>query len=210
MFKKIGLIVFAVLLAHTCVYASHYMGGEITWQCLGNGNFRFMMKLYRECNGIPYADNENISVTGHPGLTSITMSLHPGGNPHDADDGVLDGKTDISPDCWSGTQEIHCSPAPSTANTGAEEEYYYTSDATYPDGILISGTPPAGGWIFSHSSCCRNPSTNVLSATIDSWFLRTVMYPYQNLDTYPCYDNAPVFAETPATVICTGYPNQFN
>ena len=29
--------------------ATHYMGGEITWECLPNGNFRFWMKLYREC-----------------------------------------------------------------------------------------------------------------------------------------------------------------
>jgi hypothetical protein len=39
----------AVFFIPTQTTATHYMGGEITWECMPNGNFRFVMKAYREC-----------------------------------------------------------------------------------------------------------------------------------------------------------------
>jgi len=190
--------------------ASHYMGGEITWECLSNGRFRFIMKLYRECNGITYSTGEIMHIQGYPGLTQITMALKPGANPHDGDDGILDGKTDISPHCWNYASQIKCLPTPSTANTGAIEEWYFTSDVAYPAGVLLSGVPPASGWIFYNDGCCRNPSVNMVNPTSEDWFLRAIMYPYNGQNTNPCYDNSPVFAEVPSTVICTGYPFKYN
>lgn len=203
------LIGIVALLLTTDVFASHYMGGEITWQCLPNGRFRFIMKLYRECNGINYGAIETINVANCPGLTSITMNLYPGGNPRDFDDGILDGKTDISPVCYLDSL-IMCNPSPTSPGTGAVQEWYYTSDLTYPTGVLVSGVPPAQGFIFSHSSCCRNPSNNLVAPASSNWFLRAIMYPYQGQNTFPCYDNSPVFAEVPSTVICTGYLFTYN
>ena len=54
MLKSIKLLFLLIIIGTSDVVASHYMGGEITWQCLANGNFRFIMKLYRECNGVTF------------------------------------------------------------------------------------------------------------------------------------------------------------
>ncbi len=207
---KLNFLLLCFFLVSSQLFASHYMGGEITWECLGNGYFRFTMKLYRECNGITYSSSETLNIANYPGLSSIQMNLKPGANPRDGDDGLLDGKTDISPSCFDPAQEIKCNPSPSIANTGAIEEWYYTSDVAYPSGVMLNGVPPAAGWIFSHDGCCRNPSTNMVGATSSDWFLRAIMYPFQGRNTYPCYDNSPVFAEVPSTVICTGYPFKYN
>ena len=209
MIKSIKLFIILSLVGFSNIFASHYMGGEITWQCLSNGRYRFIMKLYRECNGITYGTTETMS-TNVPSFSSITMTLLPGANPKDGLDGTIDGRTDLSPDCWNGTLEIHCDPSPSAANTGAVEEWYYSSDAAYPAGIALAGVPPATGYIFSHTSCCRNPSSNVSNASSDSWFLRAIMYPYQGQNISPCFDNSPSFAEVPSSVICTGYPFKYN
>lgn len=190
--------------------ATHYMGGEITWQCLHNGNYKFVMKLYRECYGITFSNTETITVSNYPGLSSITMTLKPGANPNDGLDGLLDGRTDISPNCYNPSMEIHCSPTPSNFNIGSVEEWYYTSDIIYPNGVLLSGVPPAAGWVFSHNSCCRNPSTNLQSPTASSWFLRAVMYSYNNTNTFPCFDNSPAFAESPAPVLCIASTYNFS
>jgi gliding motility-associated-like protein len=210
MLRLKSLITLVVLLLTIDAFASHYAGGEITWQCLGNGRFRFIMKLYRECNGITYNNQETI--LSNSSVPSITMSLYPGGDPLDGADGNLDGKTDISPSrvCWDPTLEIHCHPDPPVPNTGAIEEWYYTSDQTYPAGVLLAGVPPASGWIFSYSSGSRNPCTNITNASSLNWFLRAVMYPYQGQNTFPCYDNSPEFAERPSTVIGVGYPFTYN
>jgi gliding motility-associated-like protein len=213
MFKFLKLFAFLfilTILSPVSLIASHYMGGEITWQCLGNGNYRFIMKLYRECNGITYNNTEDITIHNYPALSTITLNLLPGGNPRDSDDGLLDGKTDLSPNCWNSTQEIQCNPNPNQPNTGAVEEWYFTSDATYPNGVQLIGVPPAAGWIFSHTGCCRNPCNNIPTSTNDNWFLRAIMYPYNSTNEYPCFDNSPQFAEVPSTVICTGYPFKYN
>jgi hypothetical protein len=181
------------------------MGGEITWQCLGNGNYRFIMKLYRECDGIIYPNTIPMVVTNYQGLSSIAMHLKPGGNPHDIDDGILDGITDISPNCWDTAQEIHCFPSPSSSNTGAVQEWYYTSDSIFPNGVHLTGVPPAAGWIFSYTSCCRNPCSNLgPNPSSMSWFLRAIMYPYNSTDAFPCFDSSPVFAESAEPVMCSG------
>lgn len=209
MIRSFKFFIILILLGFSDLFASHYMGGEITWQCLANGRYRFVMKLYRECNGITYGTSENMTTTA-PGFASITMNLLPGANPKDGLDGTVDGKTDLSPNCWSGPLEINCSPSPTTANTGAVEEWYYSSDISYPAGVPLTGVPPATGYVFSYTSCCRNPSNNVTNASSDSWFLRAIMYPYQGQNIAPCFDNSPTFAEVPSTVITTGYPFKYN
>ena len=180
------------------VKASHYLGGEITWECLSNGNYRFHMHYYRECNGIAYPNS--ITLLSNSPAGNITMNLYPNSNA---------GKTDISPVCNPDTTFPHITCGTVSApNMGAVEEYYYTSDQSYPNGITLNGVPPPSGWVFSHASCCRNPSTNIVGQP--AWYLQAVMYPYNNQNANPCFDSSPVFSEKPLSVICGGYPVNFN
>jgi len=90
----------------------------------------------------------------------------------------------------------------SQSNTGAVEEWVYKSAP-----VTLNGVPPATGWEFYHQSCCRNPSTNVTGQP--SWKLRAKMYPYNNQNTYPCFDNSPQFAAVTRSVIDAGFPSNF-
>ena len=177
------------------------MGGEITWECLANGNYRFILKLYRECNGINYYHVTSLHITNNPPSDSvITMSLV--------------SQKDISPVCNPNPayEHIYCYPKPTSANTGAVEEWIYTSDSAYSNGVPLSGVPPSGGWIISHTEwgMDRNPCTNIMGAESINWYLRAIMYPYKGQNVNPCFDNSPTFAERPSTVICTGYPFTYN
>jgi len=192
---------FLLLIFVQPVIATHYMGGEITWECTPQGNFRFTMKLYRECytsNGNQAANfyvTETMNTTA-PGFPAITMSRI--------------SINDISPKCGCpGGIQITCpGMATGAANMGAIEEHVYTSDAIYPNGVPLIGVPPAIGWTFQNSSCCRNSSTNIPGQP--GWWIRSVMYPYNNTSVNTCFDNAPVFTERPATVLCTGQPILFH
>ena len=185
--------------------ATHYMGGDITWECLPNGNYRFTMKLYRECytsgggSAATFGNTESLQTTV-PGLTSITLTRT--------------SLIDISPHCNTNplfTPKISCPGMPNgAANMGALQENIYTSDASYPNGVTLNGIPPTQGWMFYHISCCRNPCTNINGASSLGWRLRAVMYSYNGQNANPCYDNSPVFAEKPSTVICNGYPFTYN
>jgi hypothetical protein len=198
--KKIYSLMFTLML-FLPLQATHYMGGEISWECLSNGNYRFIMKTYRECytinggNAAQFGNTEimNTTVPGLPQITMTRISL-----------------IDISPHCNPDSifqPKIFC-PGLSVghANMGALQENIYTSDASYPDGVALNGVPPSQGWEFSFAGCCRNPCTNIANSSSTGFRLRAKMYSYNGQNANPCYDNSPVFAEKPQTVLCTGVP----
>jgi hypothetical protein len=201
--KKILFVCIYLFLALN-ISATHYMGGEISWECLPNGNYKFTLKLYRECytslggNAATFGNTETLYTTV-PGLFSITMTRV--------------SLEDISPVCNADPAfqpKIFCPGMSSgAANMGAIQENVYTSDASYPNGITLNGVPPAAGWEFSHRTCCRNPCTNISGTNSMGWRLRAFMYSYNGINANPCYDNSPTYAEKPTMVNCTGYPAVF-
>ncbi len=179
------------------VYATHGMGGEITWRCQPNGAYVFTMKFYRDCNGIPGPTNPPPTLTTNvPGVTSIPL--------------MFISLTDISP---VGSNTSGISPCPvcppnqqSGGGLGAVHEYLYRSNP-----VMLPGTPPPTGWVFSWGECCRsNAITNMVNPGALSMGLRAVMYPYPGMIPGQCRDNSPFFAEKPNVIICTGYQFTYN
>jgi len=197
------ILLFAVLISSLPLRATHYMGGEITWECTPQGNFRFTMILYRECytynggNSATFGQTINMQ-TNVPGFAAIQMTRV-----------SLD---DMSPQCGCpGGPNIYCPGMPTgAANMGAMQRNIYTSDAAYPNGVPLTGVPPATGWFFGYGVCCRNPSHNIQIASSLTFFLRAFMYPYQSTPVNTCFDNSPRFLEPPSAVACTGYPYTYN
>ena len=190
--KKFVLI-FSLLVISNSIFASHYMGGEITWICVGN-QYKFKMKMYRECGGMAMGPNESLTVTNCPSLANIPMTRT--------------SQLDISPVCNNDPGFVHitCAQAQATgtSNTGAVEENIYESGL-----VSLFGVPPAAGWIFSWSSCCRNNS-NIVNATSAGFTLRAVMYSYNGQNANPCFDNSPAFAEKPSAVLPVGFAFTYN
>ena len=195
--RLLFLVGFLSLFANE-IHATHYMGGEITWECLSNGRYRFILKAYRECytssgSAANYGQTQTLSSTSPAGSITLTR--------------LVGWPKDISPQCNNDTNFSHITCVgmdSANANLGAVEEHIFTSDANYPNGVYMNGVPPAAGWMFYWGSCCRNPSTNVVNANSKSWRLRAFMYPYNVQNAYPCFDNSPAFAEKPRTVVTTG------
>lgn len=171
--------------------ASHLMGGEVLWECVktgpNTGRFIFTVKLYRDCNGIPGPNSVSLSTTA-PGW---------GG-------GIACPKisqTDISP---TGPGCPTCVAPAGYLN--AVEEFVYRSAP-----ILITGVPPATGWAFYYTDCCRNGGiTNLTNPGSRSFTLRAMMYPYNATNTNPCYDSSPQFAERPQLSTCTRNQTDYN
>lgn len=207
--KKLLIVLLAIIFSISSdLNATHYLGGEISWECTTTGNFKFTMKLYRECyyssgSAATFGATENLA-TNVPGFSIIVMTR------------IAGSPKDISPVCNSNPAfpHIFCDNtnpmSGANANLGAVQENVYTSDAAYPNGVPLTGVPPITGWVFSNSSCCRNPSTNITNSTSLSYNARAVMYPYNNQNVSTCFDNSPAFAEIPRTVICTGSPITYN
>ncbi len=191
-FIQIALFAMVFLTGAMESKASHMMGGEITWECLSNGKYIFTMTLYREC-GTPAATMPTAATIQGP--VSIPVSLANGTTPG------IPNPLEISPVCAGGGQ-IQCVSSPS--GEGAVEKYVYKSAQ-----VTLNGTPPAGGWTFSYSLCCR-PGTVVNGPSNQNYFLRAIMYPYTPVGqgsantVNPCYDSSPFFSETGSITICEG------
>lgn len=201
-FRAILLLMLFFLLPRPDANAAPYLGGEIRWECLPNGNFRFIMVVYREC------------AWGHTGHTHQDLATNAPVGPITL---YMAERHDISPVCNPDTMFDHldCAetqPGLMYANTGTVEMLVYTSDSIHPNGVQINGTPPPSGWYFTSldSWCCRLGGTNLSNYSTSPIKLRAVMRPYKNKSLYPCYDNSPVFAAPPQTVVCAGYPTSIS
>ncbi|NVK04367.1 MAG: gliding motility-associated C-terminal domain-containing protein [Flavobacteriia bacterium] len=204
--KKLIVLLFALTLS-TQSFASHLLGGEIWWTCITSGpnagKYHFYLRLYRDCSGATMPGG-NQTLNGGPlgsmSLSILTDQTDPyyvtGGFPRDA-----------SPDCNVNGTQITCATATTPGSGAIQESVWRTSSP-----VTLAGVPPAGGWTFSWSLCCR-PATANLSGQ-PSYFLRAIMYPYNNgtgnLNANPCYDSSPRFLETPKVATCTGYEFAYN
>src|SRR5690554_1934646 len=118
--KKLIVSLFLILLGISLSSSISYaqlLGGEITWQCQGNGEYVFELKTYRDCNDIGVNNTQvNLSVWGHPTITTVPVTFV--------------NKTDISPTCTaaSGNNPLDCGTGPNGGNgIGAIEENIYRS-----------------------------------------------------------------------------------
>lgn len=200
MLKKIIIPVLFLCLLYSKANASHLMGGEITWECQGNGQYIFTVKLYRDCNGTPGEDSITVYVFNNPLLDSIRLRVA--------------SRKDISPNCNPNGPVISCKaaetqpgwPHATSILQGAVQESVFKS---YP--ITLSGVPPPKGWIFTYDECCRNQSiANLVTPSMFGFTLRATMFPYAGRNEGPCFDSSPTFLESPSSVICLGSPFTYN
>ena len=54
--KQIALLIFSVLFLCTTTDAKHIIGGVLTYECLGGGDYAFTMKMYRDCDCVGCAE----------------------------------------------------------------------------------------------------------------------------------------------------------
>ncbi|MCC6383838.1 MAG: gliding motility-associated C-terminal domain-containing protein [Bacteroidia bacterium] len=190
---RVILLLPAILISNY-LFASHGMGGELTWKCQGT-SYIFEMKFYRDCNGIPGPSSVTLTTTV-PGVSSIPLSLI--------------SLTDISPTGSAGSGIQACPVCPANQGSGggpgAVHEYVYRSAP-----VILPGIPPTTGWLFSWGECCRSASlTNMAGAGSLGMGIRARMYPYNGFISGQCNDNSPYFAEKPNVIICTGYQYTYN
>ena len=173
------------------MFASHGTGGEMTWRCLGNGQYVFQVKFYRDCNGIPGPASIVINTTV-PGIPTIPAPLI--------------SQTDISPDGFLSDGITSCpdciNAGSGTPIVGLIEEFVYESAP-----VVLNGVPPASGWEFIWGECCRSASlSNVTGAGSVGFGFRAKMFPFNGQNANSCFDSSPYFAEKPNSIICSGLP----
>jgi hypothetical protein len=160
--------------------ASHIMGSELTYTCIGPNQYRVNVRVYRDCSGISMPSSFIVSYSsvscGASG--SFTASLL--------------SSADVTPLCPS--QTSRCAGGNSAVGV---ELYIYQGTLTLPSGC--------SDWILSTSTCCRNGIiTNITGPDANDFSISARL----NNTLTPC-NSSPTFASTPAPFTCVNQPVVF-
>jgi gliding motility-associated-like protein len=164
--------------------ASHIVGGDVYYTCLGPNTYEITFALYRDCDGISMPTS--LSVTANApncgtSLPNITFNQ-----------GLRFGD-EITPVCPDELPNTTC-----TNSSGAiqgTEVYEYTAVVTLPS--------ECDSWVFGWTTCCRNG--NITNGVPNSMYIETHIN-----NTNGICNNSAQFTALPTPYICVGQPFQFN
>lgn len=163
-------------------HATHLLGADLQYECLGPGQYLVTLTLYRDCNGVTPASSQTLSYSSATCGVNGSIQLSSLGSPQD-----------ITPVCPSVP-----SACGGSGNYGIQE-WLYT-------GIL--NLPPGCGadWVLGWSQCCRNNAINTLNGPGSQ-----NMYVGAQLDNtiVPC-NNSPTFNNAPGSIVCVNQPVVYN
>lgn len=179
--KRFLLFALMVLCKIPNANASHAIGGEITYKCLGTNQYQIQFKFYRDCSGIPAPSTMDIDITNSCGFTVSPLNLLP----------TPTSPIQISP---------VCSGATTTCNGGAYvgiEEWVYTGTIVLPGECI--------DWTFAHSESARNASITTTTVAGSNLYIYSVLNNMNGI----C-DDSPTFWNKPIPFVCVGQLFCFN
>lgn len=164
------------------VFASHSMGADLTYQCLGGNNYRLRLSFYRDCDGATAPIQAIINVSSASCGISFDVFA----------DTIPNTGKEITPICP--TMESTCGNGTFTGI----QEWIYEADVTLP--------MECSDWTFSYELCCRNSAiTNISNPSGEN------IYVYSMLNnTNGVCNNSPTFANKPVPFICLDQQFCFN
>ena len=143
--QKLILVAAAMLLWQSEAHATHAMGGELSYVCLGNNQYRVTLNFYRDCNGVAAPTNCNNGLSFNVSSSTCAANFNQ----------CFDNNPTIqiiTPICPS--EVDRCLNANGTYGV---ERYTYTKI------VDLSAYAACGGadWFFSWSRCSRATSISL-------------------------------------------------
>ncbi|MEZ4825813.1 MAG: PKD domain-containing protein [Bacteroidia bacterium] len=211
--KQILLFCFLLMIFFPAL-ATHQMGVDISYQCIGPCTYRIYHKSYYDCAGAAMATllppvNANAPTAAWANLTGAFNIVSPAGcvPPAPVSGWVMGGYSEVTPLCPDalnpppGTPHpTHCDPTNPTATINGVAELIYFRDYNF------CNLPAAcDSFLIQWGSCCRNSVINSGAADEGIYSGSTVIKPTLS----PC-NSSPQFLNKPVPYVCAGEPFTFN
>ncbi len=183
LFLVIGVCVF-LLTQCGPLMATHIIGGDITYRCLGNHKYELRLRMRRDCFlGDPGTEFDN------PAAIGVFKA--------DTYDRIIDLRTPLRTD---DTLNQHLISDCTIAGMDVCVE-----ETIYVDTVSLPFYQP--GYIVAYQRCCRNISLgNVVDPVNTGMTIMTVL----NAEVQMSQDNSPVFGEFPPIYVCVNKPIAFD
>jgi len=169
---RLLLIVF--LFFNLNVLASHIVGGEMYYDCIGGNEYRITLKLYRDClsDGAGFDD-------------PLPITIFNGSNVN------IGGFTIDFPGSINLDVNFNNNPCVTVPSDICVEEAVYTKIVTLP--------ASSNGYTLAYQRCCRGPSITNLNTPEDQGLTLTITIPPNNL---AICNSSPRFTNYPPLLLC--------
>ncbi|MBX2973363.1 MAG: hypothetical protein KF797_09685, partial [Flavobacteriales bacterium] len=182
-------VVAALLLWQTEAHATHAMGGDITYECLGNNRYRVNMSFFRDCNGVAAPTSCN---NGDLRFNVRSTACNANFNACF----VRQSVEIVTPICPGATDRCNSS----SGQYGVERHRYSAV-------IDLSAWAGCGtDWIIDWDLCCRNNAITSLNNPGDRDLYLSARL---NNTVTPC-NSSPRFINDPVPFGCVGQPIVYN
>lgn len=162
--------------------ATHAVGLDIQYECLGGNLYRLTLNFYRDCAGINAPNAASLRISSASCNVNTTVSL------------PLDTFFEISPLCPNQQNTSTCRGG---TNPGIQQ-YIYSGNFTFP--------MQCADWIISYTLCCRNNAiTNLQNPGNYNIHAQATMNNTGNL----C-NNSPIFTTRPVPFVCANQLFNYN
>ncbi len=167
-------------LSANTLQATHIVGGEMNYECLGNDQYRITLQIFRDCEtGVPYFDEPaSIGVFDENDTLLYDLRVYPMG------DDTLDP-----------TLQNPCLVVPPTVC------YHTTSYDTIVELPFIQG-----GYQMAYQRCCRNQSILNIELPLETG---ATYYSYISEEALLGCNNSAYFNDWPPFFICANFPFEF-
>lgn len=157
----------AILFCSPEANATHSMGTDLTYTCVGNNQYEVTLTFYRDCNGISAPTTPSVDWTAACGSGSITMQQL--------------SMTEITPSC-PGIVGTACNGGNGVYGI---EEYVYQGIVSLPAGCTDI--------VLSFNHCCRNHAITTLNAPgTERIHVESVISDAALCNNSPVFTNKPV------------------
>jgi gliding motility-associated-like protein len=197
------LILLLVLLAGGSkdLKSTHMMGADITYQCLGNGKYKIISKIYRDCRGVSFNNptfGAFAGTNGGNGCGSVNLS----------------GMTrtsirDVTTRCSSSSNP--CNPSNTYGTGKGVEEHTYEAEVDFGRSPLnqFVGKSSCCEITFYVGQCCRNGAITTGASNAD--FYTTCMINICNIQkTDKECNSSPQLSNEPVGFLCCNTPWYYN
>lgn len=174
------LFVFLTSSFFSSLYASHIVGGEMYYDCLGNNQYRVTIKVYRDCFS-----------TGAGFDPQLPLSIFTGNNQFIRQEDVPFPGSITLPITFN-------NPCITPPNNICIQESIYTRTITLP--------PSQSGYILSYQRCCRGPNVQNLVNPDEVGLTLISRIPPSSIDC----NSSPRFNNYPPVMLCNNEPLVFD
>ena len=175
------LLVFACLsfmLSSRPLHASHIAAADLSYECLGNDNYEFTLRLYRDCQGISIPLNYNVEIAGLGSCISNTTLIRL----------AKVSEVELPILCSDSSVVSACARVSPNSGLGYQEIIYKTR-------VNLRAFQDCN-WIASWDECCRNNSITTISSA-------PPIYIYTSfIDSTVVCNNSPTINNTPVFIVC--------